>query len=267
MDLIIKINVSGKRYEITKTTLDKIPYFVNLLKDCGEENKEIFVERSAMIFDHVLAYIIDDKHPFPLEYCYELYFYGINYNKSDVYRIIITEKQYQLSLGIIKKIPYLLAIVKSNDNDNSIPIYLQRSSILFDHVLAFVMNPKYLFPLEYCEELDYYNIIYNKNKLYDVNKSNQENFDVVKNILHCNQRLKGSYRCNRKGCHEDITGDKLYCQEHSKKDFCFVYQCRNKTIISNVCETHFDETDDICHFRDCGFDPIENKQYCYLHDK
>lgn len=63
---LIKLNVSGKRYEITKTILLKIPYFVNLLNDCDDDNKEIFVERSSMLFDHVLAYVIDNKHPFPL---------------------------------------------------------------------------------------------------------------------------------------------------------------------------------------------------------
>jgi hypothetical protein len=43
MEDIIKINVSGKRYELTKTTLLKIPYFATMLTDCADK-KEIFVE-------------------------------------------------------------------------------------------------------------------------------------------------------------------------------------------------------------------------------
>ena len=45
----------------------------------------IFVDRSRFIFDHVLAFVIDNLHPYPVQYFYELDYYGINYNINKLY--------------------------------------------------------------------------------------------------------------------------------------------------------------------------------------
>lgn len=46
---------------------------------------DIFIQRSPMLFKHVLAYIIDDMYPYPVEYYSELDFYGINYDKDKLF--------------------------------------------------------------------------------------------------------------------------------------------------------------------------------------
>lgn len=83
MDHIYKINVSGKIYEIKHKTLIKIPYFHEFI---GSNEKECFIERSAMIFDHVLAYVIYPIHPYPSKYFYELDFYGLIYERM-IYKV------------------------------------------------------------------------------------------------------------------------------------------------------------------------------------
>lgn len=75
------LNVSGKTFEIQKEILNKSAYFNDMLADCDDKNKVIFVPRSSKLFDHVLSYVIDPLYPYPKKYEYELKFYGVNYDK------------------------------------------------------------------------------------------------------------------------------------------------------------------------------------------
>lgn len=82
----IILNVSGKEFELSNQTLMKIPYFCNMINDCNNnENTIIFVNRSAHIFKHILALVIDPLYPFPKKYAFELDFYGIEYNNNSLY--------------------------------------------------------------------------------------------------------------------------------------------------------------------------------------
>jgi len=75
----------------------RIPYFVNIINEINNSSIEIFVDRSPLLFDQVLAYIMDIFSPIE---CYsELDYYGIIYEKnklvkSDIYIIkdILQEK-------------------------------------------------------------------------------------------------------------------------------------------------------------------------------
>ena len=81
---IVHLNVSGREYKIKKSILSKIPYFFNMLETCND-NEIIFVDRSNIVFDHVVSFIIDEKHPYPIEYNYELDFYDIKYDAEKLY--------------------------------------------------------------------------------------------------------------------------------------------------------------------------------------
>jgi superfamily II helicase len=74
---IIIINVSGKIFKTTKTTLNKSDYFKTLLK-YNNENQEIFLDRPILGFKHILSLLQDDQYPFPNEFIYELSYYQIN---------------------------------------------------------------------------------------------------------------------------------------------------------------------------------------------
>lgn len=78
MDLII-LNVSGTRFEMEKLVFMKIPLFAKALADSGNfPNKELWIPRSPLLFQHILALAIDDDYPYPEEHCKELEYYGID---------------------------------------------------------------------------------------------------------------------------------------------------------------------------------------------
>lgn len=269
MENTIILNISGKKYEISKTILLKIPYFTSMLTDCADQ-KEIFVSRSSFIFDHVLAYVIDNRHPFPLKYCYELYFYGISYHKSNIYQVIINDKRYEISENVLFKIPYFKEIIQINNMDNSIPIYIERSSILFQHVLSYIMNPIYLYPIEYEKELQFYGIIYDKNKLYNKDKVMQDHLYLIENRLENDHYKYEQYPCYYKACKKNINKETIFCDVHINESICLVKDCNNKSINFNYCDDHLniDYNKDIpCFFKNCCLRNIVGKKYCYKHNK
>lgn len=104
MDMqILHLNVSGREYNIKKSILIKIPYFNNMLETCND-NEIIFVDRSNIVFDHVISFIIDEKHPYPVEYSYELDFYDVKYDITKLYdqNKLLLEKYNDLDKRLIK---------------------------------------------------------------------------------------------------------------------------------------------------------------------
>ena len=97
----VTLNVSGQHFEVNKSTLWKIPYFHDMINDCGiEKDNVIFVNRSSHVFKHVLALIIDPLYPYPSKYSYELDVYGVVYDKNkllDNYRELINKLDIMIS--------------------------------------------------------------------------------------------------------------------------------------------------------------------------
>jgi len=86
MERTVNLNVSKKKYIIPLTIINKIPQISNIIKDTNFNiNKTIFIYRSSLVFNHVLAFVIDEKHPFPVEYYYELDYFDINYDINKLY--------------------------------------------------------------------------------------------------------------------------------------------------------------------------------------
>lgn len=83
----INLNVGGKEYNVPIEILNKIPYFANPIKDYNLilKNEPITILRSPLIFEHMISFILDPKHPYPDEYAYELDFYGIEYDKTKLF--------------------------------------------------------------------------------------------------------------------------------------------------------------------------------------
>ena len=66
----IKLNVGGVHFETTKSTLFQSDYFVKLLdnnwKDSGAD--EIFIDRSGVLFEHILALLRNPEYEYPSEH-------------------------------------------------------------------------------------------------------------------------------------------------------------------------------------------------------
>jgi hypothetical protein len=75
----VTINVGGKEFVTTRSTLEKSPYFRSLLewREIQNVTTEIFVDRDPDNFRHVLALLRDPQHCFPEELEYELVYYQL----------------------------------------------------------------------------------------------------------------------------------------------------------------------------------------------
>jgi len=253
-DLVYKINVSGKIYDIKYKTLIKIPYFLEYIDD-NNKGLTCFVERSSMIFDHVLAYVIDHLHPYPSKYFYELDFYGLIYNK-DIYKVNMLGKIYHIKRDILMKIPYF--IKRINDiNNSSVEIFVERSPLLFDQILAYLMDNNY--PLEYYSELDYYGITYNRYRLSKTDlclakdSIERETDKILSNLrdmyedvtkIHTKlDEIKTGDTIEKKQCECSMCGDHFdvdenysgnYCNNHSECRYCDSYAHRHNNYLCNM---------------------------------
>ena len=75
---IIKLNLCGRIFEVEKNILMGSDLFKTMLADCPTDDSVIRISRSAHIFEHVLAYLIDSSYPYPREYANELQYYLIS---------------------------------------------------------------------------------------------------------------------------------------------------------------------------------------------
>lgn len=243
-DYIYKINVSGKVYNIKHKILIKIPYFNEYINEFNNNDKLIcFIERSSMIFDHVLACVIDPLHPYPSKYFYELDFYGLKYEKK-IYKVNVLGRIYYLKSNILMRIPYFANIIKEMDN-SSIEIYVDRSPLLFDEVLAYIMNVSY--SLESSEELDFYGIIYNKNDLIKNNMNiiketlQNEMSDIKDHLVLIEDNIEEKLDfdnikvCQYEGCKNFFKDDFLCCDHHHTCRYCHRISFRSENY---CCSDH-----------------------------
>ena len=94
---MIKVNVSGKMFEVDINVLIRSDYFKTMIDDCVNDDV-IYVKRSPYIFEHVLACLIDDNYKCPIQYQDELKYFLIQHNNwydpySDIKKMIEHEIQ------------------------------------------------------------------------------------------------------------------------------------------------------------------------------
>lgn len=108
-DSRIKINVGGTIFETTKQTLSGAAYFRSLFNNWTMPTSEpYFIDRSAMLFQHVLCLLYDTTYPYPSDYLGELDFYGIDYKLEGP--LPVPQSVENVSLGEL--IP-IIALLKS----------------------------------------------------------------------------------------------------------------------------------------------------------
>uniref|UniRef100_A0A6C0C8N1 Potassium channel tetramerisation-type BTB domain-containing protein n=1 Tax=viral metagenome TaxID=1070528 RepID=A0A6C0C8N1_9ZZZZ len=80
----IRINVSGRIFNVSKETICKSQLFNGMLADCTIDD-EIVIDRSAKLFEHMYSYLLDNKYPYPKKYYSELDYYLVSYDINLLY--------------------------------------------------------------------------------------------------------------------------------------------------------------------------------------
>lgn len=85
MSNIVLLDVGGKIFKTTRSTLSHATYFTSLFERWQYKPDEpYFIDRDEEGFKHVLRYLRDNNYDIPKEYHYELEFYGINYVEKEI---------------------------------------------------------------------------------------------------------------------------------------------------------------------------------------
>lgn len=77
-DSIIQLNVGGKSFTTTATTLMMSPYFNSFLTRWPQKKEIIFIDRDPEGFENVLGLLRDPAYPFNKKYNYELEFFQLS---------------------------------------------------------------------------------------------------------------------------------------------------------------------------------------------
>lgn len=134
----INLNVSGRIFKVQKEILCQSQLFNNMFADCDTIDNEIMVYRSSKLFEHVYAYLLDDKYPYPKKYYAELDYYLINYNISFLFDPI-TRLKYDLQM-----------IANDNQEEIKSSIANMRNEIKDNNKESLEMNSKC--PVSYCDK-------------------------------------------------------------------------------------------------------------------
>lgn len=110
MSQCIKLDLCGRMFNVNSDILSNSELFANLLQDSEYDGFPIVMNRSSMLFEHVLAYMIDSTYPYPSKYKSELDYYGIKYQ---LYKLYDPSPQNQIS-KLQTKIIKLKKLVKNN---------------------------------------------------------------------------------------------------------------------------------------------------------
>lgn len=112
----IKINVGGTIFETTESTLSQSSFFRSYLERWKDKDEIMFIDRSPVIFEHILSYLRDVNYAFPVEFLFELDFFGIPLPKTK-------ESDFDPLLEELVKINKNLTMIHINLSENFEKLY------------------------------------------------------------------------------------------------------------------------------------------------
>lgn len=213
---------------------------------------------------------------------------------EEIYEVKLIGKTYEIDKIILMKIPIIRTMLDDFSDNKSKIIPINRSSLLFDHVISYIIDDTYPYPLKYFNELDYYGIIYDETKLYDPHKNTYDKLELLsKQTTEINNLVDKIYNLDIKienvnenihryvifnqQCHhfpcKAVTGSNLFCTEHRK---LFTNKCAYKDPNENIlCDNIVDEKSKycinhsqygvFCNSKNCRNFRIKNTKTCFLH--
>jgi hypothetical protein len=178
-----------------------------------------------------------------------------------IIKLNVSGKKYQITLETLNNIPYLANGFDFCNDNVSEPIFIQRSPLVFDHVLAYVIDKKHPFPIEYLYELDFYDIKYDIIKLHDPHSKKLDRINNILDILY-NQKVYGNGECPE--CNEVVSFNEISCYYHVR-EHCNEIGCLEKTP-DNYCNLHVKD-EKICNVKNCANFRMLNEVFCFYHLK
>jgi hypothetical protein len=145
---------------------------------------------------------------------------------------------FETDYDTLTKIPYFKNMFEDCGQPTE-PVFVNRSSHMFKHVLAIITDDTYQYPGKYKSELDFYGIDYSKLTLY---------FRPQVNI------------CKHPECNTICDVSKSLCKEHK---FCHEVNC-NTTIstLFNYCNSCVPKSN-YCNIGGCNRLKMPNNPICY----
>lgn len=217
---MIHLKFNDETVDVTKETINKIPYFRDMLSDCGYVDKAINVDRPSKTFKHVLAYIIDDLYPYPAKYSHELDFYGIEYNK---------DKLYNPNKGLLERIEKLgetnkelfERIEKLEETNEELLERIEEleEDIKSKDILCLVCGNKHIANSLFCKTHKNYCAYYKDGKHhYGVYKEEGYCTNGSYGYNYCNNKhLNKNKLCDEGGCRKDRCEGDRYCIRHKNR--------------------------------------------------
>ena len=89
---------------------------------------------------------------------------------------------FETTVSTLKKINYFKYILEDTNFNNTQIIFVNRSKHIFKHVLALAIDDNYSYPFKYKNELDFYDITYDDNKLYNSLKDIKKDLNISRSI-------------------------------------------------------------------------------------
>jgi hypothetical protein len=189
---------------------------------------------------------------------------------NEIYELKLIGKTYEIDKNILMKMSTIRTMLEDFSNNESKIIPINRSSLLFDHVIAYVIDDTYPYPLKYFNELDYYGVIYDKSKLYDPHKYSYDKLEVLsKNIAEIKNLSIKIYELENKI--QNISKYIYYDLISDEK--CFYLNCTNISCLGLYCVEHKNTFKNKCGYKDpddkkyCNDITDENFKYCTRHSK
>ena len=150
---------------------------------------------------------------------------------------------FETTVSTLKKINYFKYILEDTNYDNTQIIFVDRSKHIFKHVLALAINPNYKYPLKYQDELDFYDVTYDVNNLYDPNNKLHRDMHSRLDKLEKKLNIGLPHVCKKSGCEIMIHKSHQYCDTHKYYRNKCVYEFK---YTGNICAKSCDNA--IGHF-------------------
>ena len=115
---------------------------------------------------------------------------------------------FETTVNTLKKINYFKYILEDTNYDNTQVIFVDRSAHIFKHILALAIDETYSYPLKYKNELDFYDMTYDINNLYNPLHELKEKINILETQMNTLKKCKIEY------CNTILKTDDDFCDCH-----------------------------------------------------